>query len=98
MRSSKIDMQISDSIIRLAEQAETALAPHFARIDRIAFANTAKVLDAFREHRVAANNLILPAATAMTTRAVMCWTGYGRTLWVPRRLWCASRLSAARTP
>ncbi len=49
-------MQISDSIIRLAEQAETALAPHFARIDRIAFANTAKVLDAFREHRVAANN------------------------------------------
>lgn len=49
-------MQISDSIIRLAEQAETALVPHFARIDRIAFANTAKVLDAFREHRVAANN------------------------------------------
>ena len=49
-------MQISNSIIRLAEQAETALAPHFARIDRIAFANTAKVLDAFREHRVAANN------------------------------------------
>ena len=41
-------MQISDSIIRLAEQAETALAPHFARIDRIAFANTAKVLDASR--------------------------------------------------
>ena len=49
-------MQISNSIIRLAEQAESALAPHFARIDRIAFANTAKVLDAFREHRVAANN------------------------------------------
>ena len=49
-------MQISDSIIRLAGQAETALAPHFARIDHIAFANTAKVLDAFREHRVAANN------------------------------------------
>ncbi len=45
-------MQISDSIIPAwGVVAETALALHFARIDRIAFANTAKVLDAFREHQ-----------------------------------------------
>ena len=45
-------MQFSDSILQLAARAEEALAPHFARIDRIAFANTQKVMDAFREHRV----------------------------------------------
>ncbi|MBQ5612645.1 MAG: methionine gamma-lyase family protein [Clostridia bacterium] len=37
----------------LAEEAERALAPHFARIDRIAYENTARVMDAFRNHRVA---------------------------------------------
>ncbi|MBQ2248721.1 MAG: methionine gamma-lyase family protein [Clostridia bacterium] len=37
----------------MAEEAERALAPHFARIDRIAYENTARVMDAFRNHRVA---------------------------------------------
>ena len=45
-------MIFSEKINRLALEAEQALAPHFARIDRIAFENTQKVMDAFREHRV----------------------------------------------
>ena len=45
-------MQYSDQILTLAKQAEEALAPHFARIDRIAFDNTARVMDLFREFRV----------------------------------------------
>ena len=45
-------MIFSDRINQLALEAEQALAPHFARIDRIAFENTQKVMDAFREHRV----------------------------------------------
>ena len=45
-------MQYSDQILTLAKQAEEALAPHFARIDRIAFENTARVMDLFREFRV----------------------------------------------
>lgn len=49
-------MQFSEQILTLAEQAEAALAPHFARIDRIAFENTRRVMDAFRTHRVAATN------------------------------------------
>lgn len=49
-------MQISEKIWTLAAEAEAALAPHFARIDEIAFRNTCRVMDAFREHRVAANN------------------------------------------
>ena len=36
----------------LTIKAERELAPIFADIDRIAFENTAKVLDSFREHRV----------------------------------------------
>ncbi len=47
-------MQISPEILSLARDAEKALAPRFAEIDRIAFENTQKVMDAFREHRVAA--------------------------------------------
>ena len=47
-------MQFSDKILTLAAEAEVALAPHFARIDRISFENTQRVMDAFREHRVAA--------------------------------------------
>ena len=46
-------MQFSERINTLAEEAERALAPHFARIDRIAYENTARVMDAFRNHRVA---------------------------------------------
>ena len=45
-------MQYSNEILTLAEQAEKDLAPHFARIDRIAFENTRRVMDAFREFRV----------------------------------------------
>ena len=45
-------MQYSNEILTLAEQAEKDLAPHFARIDRISFENTQRVMDAFREFRV----------------------------------------------
>lgn len=46
-------MLFSERINTLAEEAEAALAPHFARIDRTAYENTARVMDAFRNHRVA---------------------------------------------
>ena len=49
-------MQFSQRINTLAVEAEKALAPIFARIDEISFENTNKVMDAFREHRVAATN------------------------------------------
>ena len=45
-------MIFSERINQLAKEAEEALTPHFARIERIAFENTQKVMDAFREHRV----------------------------------------------
>ena len=45
-------MIFSEKIVRLAEEAERALAEHFARIDRVSFENTQRVMDAFREHRV----------------------------------------------
>ena len=45
-------MQFSDTILALCAQAEAALAPRFAAIDRTAFENTQKVMDAFRRHRV----------------------------------------------
>ncbi|MBR3894777.1 MAG: methionine gamma-lyase family protein [Clostridia bacterium] len=45
-------MVFSERINQLAAEAEIALAEHFARIDRVAFENTQKVMDAFREHRV----------------------------------------------
>ena len=57
-------MEFSDRLIKLSEKAEAALAPHFARIDKIAFENTARVLDAFRDHRVS-DTMFLPT------------TGYG---------------------
>lgn len=38
--------------MKLCAEAEAALAPHFDRIDRISFENTARVLEAFRVHRV----------------------------------------------
>ncbi len=46
-------MQFSEKILSLSAEAEAALAPHFAHVDRVAFENTQKVMDAFREHRVA---------------------------------------------
>ncbi len=45
-------MKFSPELLSLCAEAEAALAPHFARIDEIAFANSDRVLDAFREHRV----------------------------------------------
>ncbi|MBQ9805003.1 MAG: methionine gamma-lyase family protein [Clostridia bacterium] len=45
-------MIFSDKINGLARDAEAALAPYFTEIDRVAFENTQKVMDAFREHRV----------------------------------------------
>ena len=45
-------MQYSEQILTLAARAEEALAPHFARIDRIAYENTQRVMDAFRDFRV----------------------------------------------
>ena len=45
-------MQYSEKILALAAQAEKDLAPHFARIDRIAFDNMQRVMDAFRDFRV----------------------------------------------
>ena len=46
-------MQFSEKIRQLTAEAETALAPYFAHIDEVSFENTQKVMDAFREHRVA---------------------------------------------
>ena len=49
-------MFFSEQINKLALEADNALAEHFRRIDEISFHNTNKVMDAFREHRVAATN------------------------------------------
>lgn len=46
-------MIISEKLLKLAEEAEEALKEKFRHFDRISFANTKKVLDAFREERVA---------------------------------------------
>ena len=45
-------MRFSESILSLAREAEAALAERFAEIDGVSFANTEKVMDAFRAHRV----------------------------------------------
>ena len=45
-------MQFSEPILKLAKEAEIALAEQFARIDAVSFENTQKVMDAFRRHRV----------------------------------------------
>lgn len=45
-------MEFSEKIIKLAEDAERALADTFARVDRISFENTQRVMRAFAEHRV----------------------------------------------
>ena len=38
-------MIFSEKIVRLAEEAERALAEHFARIDRVSFENTQRVME-----------------------------------------------------
>ena len=45
-------MLFSERLNTLAREAEAALDAHFRRIDGIAFENTQRVMDAFREHRV----------------------------------------------
>ena len=45
-------MIFSQKIQDLAHEAEEKLTAQFSHIDRIAFENTQKVMDAFREHRV----------------------------------------------
>ena len=49
-------MQFSQRINEISAAAENALAPIFAKIDEVSFENTNRVMDAFREHRVAATN------------------------------------------
>ena len=49
-------MQFSDKIMDIARKAELDLAPLFNRVDEISYYNTNKIMDAFREHRVAATN------------------------------------------
>ncbi len=48
-------MQFSDKIRTLVREAEGHLSGAFAAIDEVALANTERVMDAFRAHRVAAN-------------------------------------------
>ncbi|MBR4034902.1 MAG: methionine gamma-lyase family protein, partial [Clostridia bacterium] len=45
-------MTFSDKTLALAREAEAALAPIFAEIDRVSYIGTCRVLDAFREERV----------------------------------------------
>ena len=45
-------MEFSKTVTDLVAQAEKELAVKFAEFDRTAFENTARVLDAFREHKV----------------------------------------------
>ena len=45
-------MNFSKELLTLAEQAEAALAPQFAAIDKLSHENTARVMAAFAEHRV----------------------------------------------
>ncbi len=45
-------MKFSKELLTLASEAEASLAPAFAKIDAISFANTSRVMDAFAEFRV----------------------------------------------
>ncbi len=45
-------MEFTKEVLTLANEAEAALAEQFKAIDRIAFENTKRVMDAFRNHRV----------------------------------------------
>ena len=49
-------MYISEKIKTLTAEAEVALAPFFAEVDRISFENTERVMDAVSAHRVAMTN------------------------------------------
>ena len=41
-----------EKILNIASEAEVALAPIYKKIDEIAYKNTARVLEIFKEHRV----------------------------------------------
>ncbi|MBQ8004942.1 MAG: methionine gamma-lyase family protein [Clostridia bacterium] len=45
-------MQFCEKVLNLAKEAEEALKEHFERIDRVSFANTNKIMEAFMEYRV----------------------------------------------
>ena len=45
-------MVFSDTVLKLAADAEAALQTRFSHIDRVAFENTQRVMDAFRRFRV----------------------------------------------
>ena len=45
-------MVISEELKQLRDEAEAALAPHFAEVDRISTVCTEKVLEAFQRHRL----------------------------------------------
>ncbi|MBR7181505.1 MAG: methionine gamma-lyase family protein, partial [Clostridia bacterium] len=45
-------MNFSPELLKLADEAEVALAPQFAHIAAVARENTARVMNAFAEHRV----------------------------------------------
>ena len=45
-------MEFSEKLLELAAEAEEKLEPIFKKIDEVAFKNTVKVMDAFREHHV----------------------------------------------
>ncbi len=49
-------MRFSEPLLNLCREAEQALAPHFARIEEISCQNTARVMEVFRDHRVAMTN------------------------------------------
>ena len=51
-------MQFSERILGLCAEAERELAPIFAEIDATSFANTKRIMDAFREHRVSESMFI----------------------------------------
>ena len=46
-------MNFSQKILELCRNAERDLAPIFAKIDETSFYNTDKIMDSFRENRVA---------------------------------------------
>lgn len=48
----------SEKILEIGRQAEIELAPIFEQIEKIAFTNTARVLDSFREFRVGESMLV----------------------------------------
>ena len=45
-------MNFSQKVLELTKEAESALSERFSEIDAISFANTEKIMNAFKEHRV----------------------------------------------